>query len=307
MEKHPFSHTASSQEPPSSLRRSTRIEFVTPVFLSGRDATGQRFRELTQTVVVNLHGCKLRTSYHVLAGMLVTLECPKAGTTGKAVCVKVWDAPAGVVGHEIAVQLIKPRNLWSVPNPPADWEIVAKTMVEGRTVQAERPTRAAAPPSPAAPAPSAAAPPPAPSATAPTPAAAPPVPSAQTSPLGTLTVDLRLAELEGRSAQLLESILNIIRSQAEELTRTSLEEFREQVEALLRDAEERLRQSIHQSYEESASSLTGLGGNLMDQMASRSAHLIRSAEETLRAHLRELPGTQDRAAPAQSPKQASQK
>jgi len=186
-------------------------------------------------VLVNLHGCKLRTSYHVLVGMLVTLECPKAGTTGKAVCVKVWDAPAGVVGHEIAVQLIRPQNLWSVPDPPADWEIVAKTMVEGPTVQAEPPTQAAAPPSPTAPPPS--------------PAAPPPVPLAQTSPLGTLTVDLRLAELEGRSAQLLESFLDIMRGQAEEITRTSLEELRQQVEVLLRDAEERLRQSIHQSHD----------------------------------------------------------
>ncbi len=293
MDNHPFSHTATSQEPPSSLRRSTRIEFVTPVFLSGRDAAGERFRELTQTVLVNLHGCKLRTSYHVLVGMVVTLECPKAGTTGKAVCVKVWDAPAGVVGHEIAVQLIRPRNLWSVPDPPADWETVAKTMVEGPTVQAESPTQAAAPPSPAAPPPS--------------PVAPPPVPLAETSPLGTLTVDLRLAELEGRSAQLLESFLDIMYSQAEEITRTCLEEFRQQVEVLLRDAEERLRQSIHQSHEAAASSLTGLEGDLIDQMASRSAQLIRSAEEALRARSRELLGTQDRPAPAQPSKQASQK
>ncbi len=293
MDNHPFFHTATSQEPPSSLRRSTRIEFVTPVFLSGRDATGQGFRELTQTVLVNLHGCKLRTSYDVLVGMVVTLECPKAGTTGKAVCVKVWDAPAGAVGHEIAVQLIRPQNLWSVPNPPADWEIVAKTMVEGPTVQAEPPTQAAVPLSPSAPSPS--------------PAAPPPVPLAQTSPLGALTVDLRLAELEGRSAQLLESFLDIMHSQAEEITRTCLEELRQQVEVLLRDAEERLRQSIHQSYEASASSLTGLGGDLVDQMTSRSAQLIRSAEETLRARYRELLGTQATAAAAESAEQGSQK
>lgn len=286
MDNHPFSHTATSQEPPSSLRRSTRIEFVTPVFLSGRDAAGERFRELTQTAVVNLHGCRLRTSYHVLVGMVVTLECPKAGATGKAVCVKVWDAPAGVVGHEIAVQLIRPQNLWSVPDPPADWETVAKAMVEGPTVQAEPPTQAAVPPSPVAP---------------------PPVPLAETSPLGTLTVDLRLAELEGRSAQLLESFLDIMYSQAEEITRTCLEELRQQVEVLLRDAEERLRQSLHQSYEASASSLTGLESDLIDQMTSRSAQLIRSAEEALRARSRELLGTQARGAAAESAEQGSQK
>jgi hypothetical protein len=300
MDNRPFSHAATSQEPPSSLRRSTRLEFVTPVFLSGRDATGQRFRELTQTVLVNLHGCKLRTSYHVLVGMLVTLECPKAGTTGKAVCVKVWDAPAGVVGHEIAVQLIRPENLWNVPDPPADWEIVAKTMVAGPAAQAEPPTQAAAPPTPVAPPVSTATSPP-------SPAEPSPVPPAQTSPLGTLTVDLRLAELEGRSARLLETFLDIMRTEAEEVARTSLEEFRQQVEVLLRDAEDRLRQSIHQSHEASASSLTRLGGDLIEQMTSRNAQLIRSAEETLRTRLRELLGTQDRAARTPSPKQASQK
>ena len=239
MDKHPFSSSATSQESASSLRRSARIDFVTPVFLSGRDATGQRFRELTQTEKVNLHGCKLRTSYHVLVGMLVTLECPRAGATGKAVCVKVWDAPEGVGGHAIAVQLVKPQNLWGVPEPPADWAIVAKAMVEGPRVQAESPTEAAEPPS--APAPTA--PPPQ---SSPAPAAPPRVPLEPTSSLGTLSVDLRLAELEGRSARLLESFLDIMRSQAEELARTSLEEFRQQVEVLLRHAEERLRQIMEQ-------------------------------------------------------------
>jgi hypothetical protein len=240
MDKHPFSHAATSQEPSASRRRSSRIEFVTPVFLSGRDASGQRFRELTQTAAVNLHGCKLRTSYHVLVGMLVTLECPRTGTTGKAVCVRVWDAPQGEGGHEIAVQLIKPQNLWGVAEPPADWAVVTKTLVEGPPPQAEPPTPAEELPLPVVP-------PPSPVVAAPAPEADTSVTVADQPSLGTLSVDLRLAELEGRSARLLESFLDIMRRQAEEISRTSLEEFRQQIEVLLRDAEERLRQSLHQS------------------------------------------------------------
>ncbi len=133
MDKHPFSKPTDTQDALASRRRSTRIEFTTTVLLSGKDAGGTPFREFTQTITVNLHGCKVRTSYRIIVGMLVNIECPKAGTSGKGVCVRVWDPVPGAAGHEIAVQLIKPQNLWGVPNPPADWEVVAKNMVQGRT------------------------------------------------------------------------------------------------------------------------------------------------------------------------------
>ncbi|MGA3167273.1 MAG: hypothetical protein ABSF14_14290 [Terriglobia bacterium] len=282
MDSNPFSHTAKAQDVPASPRRSTRIEFVTPVFLSGRDATGQPFRELTQTALVNLHGCRMRTSYRVLVGMLVTLECPKAGTMGKAVCVKVWDPAEGVAGHEIAVQLIKPQNIWGVPNPPADWESVAKSMVQGRLAPTEHPPRAVAS----------------------APAAVVPV---RMPPPAISTVDQRLAEFERRAQQLVESVLEILRTQAEELTRSSLEEFRAQVDVLIRDAEERLREGSQQSYEESAASLIGLRADLTEQMTSRSAQLIRSADEALRTRFRELFGTQSKAVPPKPTEQASRK
>ena len=296
MANNPFMTTADSDASSLSRRRSTRVDFVTPIFLSGRDAGGQPYRELTQTAIVNLHGCKLRTSYRVLVGMLVTLECPKTGMLGKAVCVRVWDPPAGVAGHEIAVQLVKPQNIWGMPNPPADWETVAKTMVQGRVMQADRPTP---PPTSAAPLRPAAPPPP------PTPAApAPPRPVAPMRPPAVMTpsIEQRLAELEQRSQQLVDSVLDILRSQAEELTRTSLEVFRQQIEALVYDTEQRLRQGLQQSYEESASSLISLRSDLMDQLAARSAQLIRSTEDSLRARFREMLSLQARAAgPAQPP------
>src|SRR5208282_4705841 len=99
------------------------------------------------------HGCLVRTSYRILVGMIVTIECPKAGTSGKGVCVRVWDPAPGIAGHEIAVQLIRPQNLWGVSNPPPDWEIVIKTMVQGRVVQNERTARYVVPGAPSAPAP----------------------------------------------------------------------------------------------------------------------------------------------------------
>jgi hypothetical protein len=106
-------------------------------------------------------------------------------------------------------------------------------------------------------------------------------------------MEQRLSELERRSTQLVESALDILRGQAEEYTRSSLEEFRQQMDALIQDAEARMRQVFQQSYEDSAGSLIGLRTDLMEQMASRGAQLIRSAEDTLRARLRNHVAIQD--------------
>ena len=277
-----FSHTAKAQDVPATPRRSTRIEFVTPVFLSGRDASGQSFRELTQTTIVNLHGCRLRTSYGPMVGMLLTLECPKAGTTGKAVCVKIWDPPEGVAGHEIALQLIRPQNLWGVPNPPADWESIAKSMVQGRQAPVETPPRGVAP------------------------APAPAVPG-RILPPAQPSVDKRLAEFERRAQQLVESVLETLRTQVEEFMSSSLEDLRAQVDVLIRDAEQRLREGSQQSYEESAASLIGLRVDLTEQLTSCSQQLIRAADEALRTRFRELFGVENKVISPKRTEQASRK
>jgi uncharacterized protein YukE len=290
MDKNQISQIADEQDSLTSQRRSTRIEYTTTVLISGKDAAGAPFREFTQTVIVNLHGCKIRTSYRILPGMLITLECPRAGTSGKGVCVEVWDSAPGIALHEIAVQLIKPQNLWGLPNPPPDWEIVAKAIVQGRMVQTERPSQ---PTEPAAPV----AVPRAPAA----PQTGTPVAPARQALVAGPTIEQRLAELERRSTQLMESVLDIMRGQAEELTRSSLEEFRQQVDALIQDAEGHLRQGLQQTYKESAASLIGLRTDLMDQMASRAAQMIRSTEDTLRTRLRSQLAAEDKITPVKPP------
>jgi hypothetical protein len=120
-------------------------------------------------------------------------------------------------------------------------------------------------------------------------------------------IDPRLAELERRSTQLVESVLDILRGQAEQYTRSSLEEFRQQMDALIQDAEARMKRVLKQSYEDSAGSLIGLRTDLMEQMASRGAQLIRTTEETLRTRLRHQVATQDGAAPLPSPEPVAKK
>jgi hypothetical protein len=92
-----------------------------------------------------------------------------------------------------------------------------------------------------------------------------------------------------------DSVLDILRGQAEELIRTSVEELRQQVDAIVQDAEGRLRQGLQQTYQESAASLISLRSDLMEQMAARGAQMVRSIEDKLRARLRAQLNGEDKA------------
>jgi hypothetical protein len=102
-------------------RRSTRVECAVPLIVSGRDASGQAFREATQTTTVNLHGARLWLNRPVLVGMQLTLENPPFGKAEKAICVRVEEPSEPGGGAYVAVQLVKPGNIWGLENPPPDW------------------------------------------------------------------------------------------------------------------------------------------------------------------------------------------
>jgi exonuclease VII large subunit len=121
------------------------------------------------------------------------------------------------------------------------------------------------------------------------------------------TIEQRVAELEKRSTQMVESALEILRGQAEELTRDSLEEFRLQVEAVLRDAELQLREGLQQSYQQSTDSLLSLRADLVEQIATRGKEVVRTSEETLRTRLRNLTGTHELPVPLKPPEPAPEK
>jgi hypothetical protein len=205
------------QDVQPNRRRSSRVNFVTPVILAGRDATGQPYREETVTLVVNLHGAKIRTRHQVLAGMLVNVEIVRTGRAEKAVCVRVEEASPGETAHAIAIQLVKPGNVWGLESPPADWEAVGAEL--GGRLPAPRvtPSRDAAPLVPAS--------------------AAPAPPGAIPAPVVREIVDLQLAALEQRGAQLRESALELLRVQAEVLVRNALQDFEERLKDLEGSAE----------------------------------------------------------------------
>jgi len=246
----PFAKTGSSSPAKANRRRSTRIDYETPVILSGRDASGQTFREQTTTLVVNLHGAKVRTTRQVLVGMLVTVESVRTGKTAKAVCVNTYEPEAGKPFHEIALQCVQPGNLWGVPNPPADWaEVEAELGGQGQGPQAAR--ASVIPFKPAA----APAPPP------PLPATALPV-----APGSLVPVEAQLAEFEERAARMMESLLEALRVQTSVTVRDFLAAGEERLTRLASDAETRVRERTGQALTELKANLETLRTEAMGEM-----------------------------------------
>jgi F0F1-type ATP synthase membrane subunit b/b' len=120
-------------------------------------------------------------------------------------------------------------------------------------------------------------------------------------------MEQRLADLERHSTQLIESVLDTLRSQSEEVANNRLEEFRQQLEVMIQDAQGRLRQGLQQAYEESATSLFRLRTELLEQLASRGTQMTRATEETLRTRLRSQLGGLEQALSPTSPKQGTEK
>ncbi len=225
MGRSPFAPKEFSPQARTSRRRSTRIDFITPVILSGRDATGQAFREETQTSIVNLHGAKVRTNYVIMVGMIVTLEVVRTGQVGKAVCVQVYEPAAGETIHQIAVQLVQPGNIWGVENPPPDWDAV-----EAELGGARQPAAKAADPK----------------ASVITMRSALEAPAAPALAASRGDVDALFAELEKRSARLMDSVLDILRIQADAAVRNSLQEVERRIESLVTTGGTRLQERAEQ-------------------------------------------------------------
>jgi flagellar hook-associated protein FlgK len=86
----------------------------------------------------------------------------------------------------------------------------------------------------------------------------------------------------------MDSVLQVLRDQTDELVRGSLEEFRQQVAALVRDAEAHLRQRAEASYEDFESSINSLGGDLADQLTRRTQEIVEPVKEAIHAKVEEM-------------------
>jgi len=125
----------------SEKRRSSRLPMAIPITVSGVDALGEPFREITTTLSVSCNGCKYKSKNYVQRDSLVTVEVahpnPRLGprvVKGRARWVQ---RPRNLrEQYEIGLELVVSGNIWGLASPPPDWfphpddEASAKTQQE---------------------------------------------------------------------------------------------------------------------------------------------------------------------------------
>jgi PilZ domain len=122
--------TLASIEPGSTSgaekRRSSRVPATIPITVSGVDALGEAFRELTTTLSVSCNGCKYKSKNYVQRDSLVTIEVthPNPRLSPRVVRGRArWvQRPRNLrEQYEIGLEFIVSGNVWGLQSPPPDW------------------------------------------------------------------------------------------------------------------------------------------------------------------------------------------
>jgi hypothetical protein len=252
----PFIKSPFARHGEANRRRSTRIEFVIPIILSGRDAKGEAFRETTQTETVNLHGARMKIRHAILVGMQVSIENPQTGASEKAVCVRIEEDVTGESAYHIAVQLVRPGNIWGVAEPPSDWAVVAANTLGSAAGSMPRKVQEPA--------------------SAPAGAAAAPL------------IESQVVTWEQQSAELVESALQILRRQIETLLSAALKEFENRLQLLEKETGKRLELRSGKTLAEVSTLIQGMREEIVGQITAQGKLVVTAAERDLRAKVAEI-------------------
>lgn len=252
MGQSPFAKSSNAISSSINRRRSTRIECVVPIAISGRDATGQPFREETKTIMVSAHGANFRTRSHLLIGMQLTIENLLEGVAERAICIRVTPPEYPEDPQIVAIQLVVPRNVWGLIDPPADWQYAMVT-------------------------------------NSPAPAPAEVINITAGSAPGSPRVDVPPnAGPERGASDMTESALQEMRRQAALIVKDSLKEFESCLKTLESAAETRMMQRSNDTSGDAEKSLDHLLCQFLEELTARSKQVAADAEEELRERITEL-------------------
>src|SRR5271168_3018190 len=110
-------------------RRSERLSESLPVIVRGIDLLGQPFEERTSTLELNLHGCRYSSKHHLPKNTWVTLELPESSRhSNRLVNMRArvaWvQRPHSIREFfQVAVELERPANIWTLDAPPENWAL----------------------------------------------------------------------------------------------------------------------------------------------------------------------------------------
>jgi hypothetical protein len=104
----------------TNTRRSSRVFTRIPVRASGKNTDGKKFREHTQTIVINAHGGLLYLQEPLEMGADVVLINPV--TEEEQECRVVYVGDTSDKGTRIGVEFLSPSpHFWGVEFAPQDW------------------------------------------------------------------------------------------------------------------------------------------------------------------------------------------
>jgi hypothetical protein len=104
----------------SDQRRSSRVFTRIPVRAAGKDSEGRKFRESSQTIVINAHGGLLYLQASLELGSELVITNP--ATEEEQECRIVYLGDTSEKGTRIGVEFLSPSpHFWGVEFAPQDW------------------------------------------------------------------------------------------------------------------------------------------------------------------------------------------
>jgi PilZ domain len=103
-------------------RRSMRVLLSVPISVSGKDASGQDFKEETRTLVVNAHGALISLAAPVTAGQQIRTS--NQATRQSLMCRVVYVGTRQAGRMQMGIEFEKPSpSFWQIDFPPEDWVV----------------------------------------------------------------------------------------------------------------------------------------------------------------------------------------
>ena len=121
---------------PETYRRSSRVPFTLPMLVTSLQP-GLHFSEVCETLVVNAHGCAVRSPLKLDAGVAVHLHS-KEGREATAHVVDCHPIGADQRSWRVGARLDEPDNFWGLKPCPADWVSVPQSTGTGDKLGARK-------------------------------------------------------------------------------------------------------------------------------------------------------------------------
>ena len=101
-------------------RRSQRVLMQVGIRVRGKDAQGEDFEEMTETLAINAHGALVLLNARVISGAVIHMRHNK--TEEEQECHVAFLGPVRSGRAEIGVEFTSPHpTFWRVAFPPEDW------------------------------------------------------------------------------------------------------------------------------------------------------------------------------------------